>query len=92
MPSSYVLLGGFAIGARGLRCYGNIARTRNVSECLCSLYAWLYTVYRKEHVLPRALDVYIAQCYYKLNHCDMSQVVAATVATIVFCPYEFARC
>ena len=68
-----------------LRCYGNIARTRNVSECLCLLY-------RKEHVLPRALDVYIAQCYYKLNHCDMSQVVAATVATIVFCPYEFARC
>jgi len=25
----------------GLRCYGDIARTRNVSECLYSLYAWL---------------------------------------------------
>jgi len=25
----------------GLRCYGNIARTRNVSECLYSFYAWL---------------------------------------------------
>ena len=24
----------------GLRCYGNIARTRNVSECLYSLYVW----------------------------------------------------
>jgi len=24
----------------GFRCYGNIARTRNVSECLYSLYAW----------------------------------------------------
>jgi len=24
-----------------VRCYGNIARTRNVSECLQSLYAWL---------------------------------------------------
>jgi len=23
------------------RCYDNIARTRNVSECLYSLYAWL---------------------------------------------------
>ena len=26
----------------GFRCYDNIARTRNVSECLYSLYAWLY--------------------------------------------------
>jgi len=25
----------------GFRCYGNIVRTRNVSECLYSLYAWL---------------------------------------------------
>jgi len=25
----------------GLRCCDNIARTRNVSECLSSLYAWL---------------------------------------------------
>jgi len=25
----------------GFRCYDNIARTRNVSECLYSLYAWL---------------------------------------------------
>jgi len=25
---------------RGFRCYDNIARTRNVSECLYSLYAW----------------------------------------------------
>ena len=24
----------------GLRCYGNIARTRNVSECLYLLYVW----------------------------------------------------
>jgi len=24
----------------GFRCYDNIARTRNVSECLYSLYAW----------------------------------------------------
>jgi len=30
----------------GFRCYDNIARTRNVSECLYSLYAWfLYFVY-----------------------------------------------
>jgi len=27
----------------GLRCYDNIARTRNVSECLYSLYDWLST-------------------------------------------------
>jgi len=26
----------------GLRCCENIARTRNVSECLYSLYAWLF--------------------------------------------------
>jgi len=33
MPPSYALFGGFAVGARvGLRCYGNITRTRNVSE------------------------------------------------------------
>ena len=25
----------------GFRCYDNIARTRNVSECSYSLYAWL---------------------------------------------------
>jgi len=25
----------------GFRCHDNIARTRNVSECLYSLYAWL---------------------------------------------------
>jgi len=25
----------------GFRCYDNIARTRNISECLYSLYAWL---------------------------------------------------
>jgi len=25
----------------GLHCYDNIARTRSVSECLYSLYAWL---------------------------------------------------
>jgi len=28
---------------RGFRCY-NIARTRNVSDCLYSLYAWFLTV------------------------------------------------
>jgi len=27
----------------GFRCFDNIARTRNVSECLYSLYAWLLT-------------------------------------------------
>ena len=26
----------------GFRCYDNIARTRNVSDCLYSLYAWLF--------------------------------------------------
>ena len=26
----------------GFRCYNNIDRTRNVSECLYSLYAWFY--------------------------------------------------
>ena len=38
---SCALVGGFGIAARALRCYGNIARTRNLSECLYSLYAWL---------------------------------------------------
>jgi len=28
----------------GFRYYDNIARTRNVSECLYSLYAWLKIV------------------------------------------------
>ena len=41
MPPSCSLLGGFVIGAR-VRCYGNIARTRNVSECLYSLHAWMF--------------------------------------------------
>jgi len=40
-PLSCALLGGFAIG-HGFRCYDNIARTRNVSECLYSLYAWFH--------------------------------------------------
>jgi len=26
----------------GFRCYDNIARTRNVDECMYSLYAWFY--------------------------------------------------
>jgi len=34
------LLGGFATG-HGFRCYDNMHRTRNVSECLYSLYPWL---------------------------------------------------
>ena len=33
----------------GFRCYGNIARTRNVSECLCSLHAW-FNVYSHRHL------------------------------------------
>ena len=40
VPTSCALLGGFAIGAR-VSLLDNIARTRNVSECLYSLYAWL---------------------------------------------------
>jgi len=43
VPSSCALLGGFAIGA-GFRCCDNIARTRNVSECLYSLYACFNSV------------------------------------------------
>ena len=35
MPPSCALLGGFAICVYGLRCCGNIMRTRNVSEALC---------------------------------------------------------
>ena len=34
MPPSCTLLGGFAIG---LRCYGNITRTRNVSQYMLVL-------------------------------------------------------
>jgi len=26
----------------GFRCYDSIARTRNVSDCLYTLYAWLH--------------------------------------------------
>jgi len=38
MPPSCALLGGFAIGlVHGLRCYGNITRTRNVSEYMLVL-------------------------------------------------------
>ena len=29
------------------RCYDNIARTRNVSECLYSVYAWLTVIEAK---------------------------------------------
>ena len=39
VPGSCALLGGFAV--HGFRCYDNIARTRNVNECLYSLYVWL---------------------------------------------------
>jgi len=43
VPSSCALLGGLQSVHR-FRCYDNIARTRNVSECLYSLYAWLNSV------------------------------------------------
>jgi len=43
VSSSCALLGGFAVGAR-FHCYDNIAGVRNVSECLYSLYAWLFIV------------------------------------------------
>jgi len=29
---------------QGFRCYDDRVRTRNVSECLYSLYAWLFVV------------------------------------------------
>jgi len=31
----------------GLRCYGNITRTRNFSDCLYSLYAWLNIILQR---------------------------------------------
>jgi len=59
MLPSCALLGGFAI-MHGLRCYGNVTRTRNVSEymlvlALClvvkSLFAVIYYIYFKETIL-----------------------------------------
>jgi len=38
MPFSCALLGGFAIGTG---CYGNITRTRNVSEYMLVLALWI---------------------------------------------------
>jgi len=42
----------------GFRCYDNIARTRNVSECLYSLYAWYYNCQC------------FCCCYYDHSHCQ----------------------
>jgi len=36
----------------GFHCYNNIAQTRNVSECLYSLYAWLKSINIWQCVLP----------------------------------------
>ena len=33
-----------------LRCYGNIARTQNVSKCLYSLYAWFHSIEDLFHI------------------------------------------
>ena len=38
---------------QGFRCHDNIARTRNVSECLYSLYAWF--VVGSEFIVVRKL-------------------------------------
>jgi len=40
VPPSYAPLGGFAIGARVSLLGQHNSRTRNVSDCLYSLYAW----------------------------------------------------
>jgi len=40
VPPSCALLGRFAV--HGFRCYDNTVRTRNVSECLYSLYACFF--------------------------------------------------
>ena len=42
----------------GFRCCDNIARTRNVSECLYSLCAWLYLSYIKTTVSSASLKVF----------------------------------
>jgi len=39
----------------GLRCYDNIARTRNVSECLYSLYPWCHMLLWRRRRCPLAL-------------------------------------
>ena len=45
VPSSCALLGVFAMGGRVLLLWSTTyGRTRNVSECLYSLYAWLYCI------------------------------------------------
>jgi len=51
MPPSCTLLGGFA-SVHGLRCYGNITRTRNVSQYVLVLAPYLFII-----IIPRTIAV-----------------------------------
>ena len=71
VPSSYALFGGFAIGAR-VSLLWQQRRTRNVSECLYSLYAWFI------EFLSRASIAELCQARYSvclsvcLSHIDIA--------------------
>jgi len=54
VPHSCALLDGFAIRA-GCCCYDNVARTRNVSECLYSPDAWCGSVRQRNTCWPWTL-------------------------------------
>jgi len=57
---SCALLDGFAIGA--FRCYDNIARTRNVSECLYAVYLVIIIGPHRSATYYTALPI-CAYCY-----------------------------
>jgi len=67
VPSSCAQLGGFAIGALVSLLYSRIHRkciqrpTRNVSECLYSLYAWANHICQTHSMLP-----WSCQCHFQL--------------------------
>jgi len=63
MSPCFALLGGFAIAARLATCYGNITRTRNVSEYMLVLvlcqYSSLYVTNAHDYTI--GVGLYIMQ-------------------------------
>ena len=60
--------------AHGFPCYDNIARTRNVSECLHSLYAWFC-------VLMFLLNyVFISKCMFELVSWSLMSLFSTNTA------------
>jgi len=63
---------------RGFRCYDNIARTRNASECLYSLYAWF-----------RHWQISRHNAYNKRSNSHSSQCCPAVSASVFFIKFRW---